>query len=77
MRMTSSPSPRQYSAQFELNEFIENIILIRRNWNPWSYKGTWILKRGMTRTQVERNYMKNKTGNNVLFGDTIQLYHMK
>ena len=71
--------PRQYSAQFELNEFVEKHHPDQKKLESADlqrYYGS--LKRGReNELNLNDTYMKNKMGNSVLFGDTIQLYHMK
>ena len=71
--------PRQYSAQIELNEFIEKYGSdVKKLESPELVRYYGSLKRGRdNELTLNETYMKNKAGNSVLFGDSIQLYHLK
>ena len=70
---------RQYSAFREMNEFIlSNNIDVKNIKDPNQAKYYKALTRGyFNENKLNDSYMKNKLGKPVVFGDIIQLYHVK
>ena len=69
---------RQYSSKLEYQDFLAKREGNQDNLDESSKKHFAALVRGRgNEIRMNEVYMKHKIGNNVLFGDTVQLLHVK